>query len=142
MKILMNHLKDCLKLSLTLIALRSLLIKRYTKTVNNNNITNIQSWFTHLAYVYLKVAMGQGQAEIAMQLLKDCSRDGDWLCLKNLHLVTAWLPALEKELNTMQAHDSFRLWLTAEAHPKFPTILLQSSLKITYEVMGLLNSWY
>ena len=40
--------------------------------------------------------MGQGQAEIAMQLLRDCARDGDWLCLKNLHLVTGWLPTLEK----------------------------------------------
>lgn len=44
----------------------------------------------------LKVAMGQGQSEIAMKLLTDCARDGDWLCLKNLHLVTAWLPKLEK----------------------------------------------
>ena len=43
-----------------------------------------------------KVAMGQGQSEIAMKLLTDCARDGDWLCLKNLHLVTAWLPKLEK----------------------------------------------
>ena len=83
---------------------------------------------------YHQVAMGQGQAEIAMQLLRDCSRDGEWLCLKNLHLVTAWLPTLEKELNTLKPHDGFRLWLTAEMHPKFPTILLQSSLKITYEV--------
>ena len=62
---------------------------------------------------------------------------GDWLCLKNLHLVTAWLPSLEKELNSLQPHNNFRLWLTAEVHPKFPTILLQSSLKITYEVSAL-----
>lgn len=27
----------------------------------------------------------------------------------------------------------FRLWLTSEPHGKFPSILLQSSLKITYE---------
>jgi dynein heavy chain 2, cytosolic len=27
----------------------------------------------------------------------------------------------------------FRLWLTSEPHTKFPSILLQSSLKITYE---------
>jgi len=40
--------------------------------------------------------MGQGQAEIAMKLLSDSSKNGDWLCLKNLHLVTAWLPKLEK----------------------------------------------
>ena len=40
--------------------------------------------------------MGQGQAEIAIQLLRDCARNGEWLCLKNLHLVTSWLPTLEK----------------------------------------------
>ncbi|XP_070553238.1 cytoplasmic dynein 2 heavy chain 1-like isoform X2 [Ptychodera flava] len=82
---------------------------------------------------YHQVAMGQGQADIAMQLLHECSRNGDWLCLKNLHLVTAWLPMLEKELNSLEPHQDFRLWLTAEVHPKFPTILLQSSLKVTYE---------
>ncbi|XP_025088458.1 cytoplasmic dynein 2 heavy chain 1-like isoform X3 [Pomacea canaliculata] len=82
---------------------------------------------------YHQVAMGQGQAEIAMQLVRECANNGDWLCLKNLHLVTAWLPALEKEINSMKPHKDFRLWMTAEVHPKFPTILLQSSLKITYE---------
>jgi dynein heavy chain 2 len=30
-------------------------------------------------------------------------------------------------------HKNFRLWLTSEPHVKFPSILLQSSLKITYE---------
>ena len=45
-----------------------------------------------------QVAMGQGQAEIAMQLLHECATSGEWLCLKNLHLVTAWLPTLEKVL--------------------------------------------
>jgi len=43
-----------------------------------------------------QVAMGQGQAEVAMQLLQECATNGEWLCLKNLHLVTAWLPTLEK----------------------------------------------
>ncbi|XP_071126281.1 cytoplasmic dynein 2 heavy chain 1-like isoform X2 [Mytilus edulis] len=82
---------------------------------------------------YHQVAMGQGQADIAMQLLRECSQNGEWLCLKNLHLVTAWLPQLEKEINTLKQHEDFRLWMTAEVHPKFPTILLQSSLKVTYE---------
>ncbi len=42
--------------------------------------------------------------------------------------------SLLQELNSLKCHDNFRLWLTAEVHPKFPTILLQSSLKLTYEV--------
>jgi dynein heavy chain 2 len=83
-----------------------------------------------------EVAMGQGQMEIAIELLRKCSVNGDWLCLKNLHLVVAWLPALEKELNLMKPNERFRLWMTTETHSSFPTILLQNSLKITYEVQG------
>jgi dynein heavy chain 2 len=43
-----------------------------------------------------EVAMGQGQMEIALELLRKCAMSGEWLCLKNLHLVVAWLPVLEK----------------------------------------------
>ncbi|XP_053164065.1 cytoplasmic dynein 2 heavy chain 1 isoform X1 [Hemicordylus capensis] len=82
---------------------------------------------------YHQVAMGQGQADLAIQTVKECARNGEWLCLKNLHLVVSWLPILEKELNNLQPQPGFRLWLTAEVHPKFSPILLQSSLKITYE---------
>ncbi|KAM3616882.1 uncharacterized protein V6R79_025341 [Siganus canaliculatus] len=82
---------------------------------------------------YHEISMGQGQADVALATLRECSRNGEWLCLKNLHLVTTWLPSLEKELNVLHPKAGFRLWLTAEVHPRFPPILLQSSLKITYE---------
>ncbi|KAA8593993.1 hypothetical protein FQN60_004827, partial [Etheostoma spectabile] len=72
---------------------------------------------------YHEISMGQGQADVALATLRECSRNGDWLCLKNLHL----------ELNVLHPKADFRLWLTAEVHPRFPPILLQSSLKITYE---------
>jgi dynein heavy chain 2 len=79
------------------------------------------------------MAMGGGQNDTALQLLRDSAHKGDWVCLKNLHLVTSWLPTLEKELKVLKPHAHFRLWLTTEAHSKFPSILLQSSLKITFE---------
>ena len=85
------------------------------------------------AECFQQVAMGQGQADIALQALRRCAHTGGWLCLKNLHLVTPWLPTLEKELNALEPHKSFRLWLTTESHPKFPPVLLRSSLKVTYE---------
>ena len=34
--------------------------------------------------------------------------NGGWLCLKNLHLVVAWLPTLEKELSSLKPHPNFR----------------------------------
>ena len=36
-------------------------------------------------------------------------------------------------INSIEPSDGFRLWMTAEPHVKFPTILLQSSLKVTFE---------
>jgi dynein heavy chain 2 len=53
--------------------------------------------------------------------------------LKNVHLAISWLPTLEKELNTLKFHENFRLWLTSEPHTKFSSILLKSSLKVTFE---------
>lgn len=40
--------------------------------------------------------MGQGQMEIALEILKKSIINGDWVCLKNIHLVVSWLPLLEK----------------------------------------------
>jgi dynein heavy chain 2 len=77
--------------------------------------------------------MGGGQNEIAIETIKQAAQKGEWVCLKNLHLVTPWLPVLEKEFKMLKLHNRFRLWLTSEPHQKFPSILLQSSLKITYE---------
>ena len=82
---------------------------------------------------YVQVAMGQGQSQYALQQLRECAVKGMWLCLKNLHLVIAWAPVLEKEINALKPHQNFRLWLTAEPHLKFPLVLLESSLKVTYE---------
>lgn len=80
-----------------------------------------------------EIAMGGGQNDAAVDLVKSAAVKGEWVALKNLHLVTSWLPTLEKELKTISCDKKFRLWLTTEPHTKFPSILLQSSLKISYE---------
>ena len=67
---------------------------------------------------YKQLAMGQGQAEIALQLLQQGAQEGNWVCLQNVHLVVAWLPVLEKELHNLEPQPGFRLWLTTEPHPK------------------------
>ncbi len=53
--------------------------------------------------------------------------------LKNLHLMTFWIPTLEKELSALTPAEGFRLWLTAEPHPRFSPTLAESCLKVTYE---------
>jgi len=77
--------------------------------------------------------MGQGQFDIAISKLRSCAEEGSWLFLQNIHLVISWLPVLEKEISTLTPHKNFRLWLTSEAHLKFPSSILQCSLKITIE---------
>lgn len=37
-------------------------------------------------------------------MLKDAALKGEWLCLKNVHLVNSWLPVLEKELKSIEYH--------------------------------------
>jgi dynein heavy chain 2 len=82
---------------------------------------------------YEELAMGGGQQDVAISMLSRAAASGTWLCLKNLHLVVAWLPTLEKHLSSIQPHPDFRLWLTSEAHPQFPSILIQESLKASFE---------
>lgn len=53
-------------------------------------------------FFLFQIAMGQGQADLAIHTLKECARNGEWLCLKNLHLVIPWLPVLEKVIVARQ----------------------------------------
>ena len=74
--------------------------------------------------------MGGGQQEEALRLLRQCATNGEWLFLKNLHLVIPWVATLQKELNVLRPHADFRLWLTSEPHDEFPSIMLATSLKV------------
>lgn len=101
--------------------------------------------------VYREVAMGQGQLEAALSEITTAAQSGGWVCLKNLHLVTHWLPVLEKHINSLiridtdneveatenerGPHPNFRLWLTTEPHINFPATMLRSCLKVAYEVI-------
>lgn len=76
-----------------------------------------------------------------MKMLKQAMEKGSWLYLKNIHLVISFLPALEKELKTSKLHPNFRLWLTTEAHPDFPSVLLKTCFNVAYETPpGVKNS--
>lgn len=83
---------------------------------------------------FKELSMGGGQNDLALDMLRDAAKKGQWLCLKNLHLVVSFLSTLEKEFKGLtDSHDRFRLFLTTEPHAHFPSILLENCFKISYE---------
>lgn len=67
--------------------------------------------------------------------MKVGARDGNWVCLKNLHLSVTFLPTLERELDKLydDCHDSFRLWLTTEKRNSISRDLINRSFKVIYD---------
>ncbi|XP_068162278.1 dynein axonemal heavy chain 10 [Antennarius striatus] len=80
------------------------------------------------------LAMGQGQEEVALQLLEKAASNGHWLMLENCHLLVKWLKDLEKTLeNITKPNPNFRLWITTNPIKDFPIGILQKSLKVVTE---------
>lgn len=80
------------------------------------------------------VAMGSQEGyTLADQAIAAASRQGTWVLLKNVHLAPTWLGQLEKKLQTLNPHRSFRLFLTMEANPSIPVNILRQSRLIMNE---------
>jgi dynein heavy chain len=82
------------------------------------------------------LSLGQGQGDIAKELIKTGRRNGDWVCLQNCHLAISWMTELERiQENQVFAdtHADYRLWLTSMPTSKFPVPVLQSGIKLTNE---------
>jgi dynein heavy chain len=48
-------------------------------------------------YNRLKIlSLGQGQGDIAKEMIKTGRRNGDWVCLCNCHLAISWMTELER----------------------------------------------
>ncbi|KAK9886617.1 hypothetical protein WA026_017539 [Henosepilachna vigintioctopunctata] len=96
--------------------------------------------FTHRKGNFHSVSLGQGQEIVAETSLDLASAAGHWVILENIHLVTRWLPVLEKKMEQIseKSHEDFRLFLSAEpsADPLasvIPQGILETCIKITNE---------
>ncbi|XP_008181522.3 dynein heavy chain 2, axonemal [Acyrthosiphon pisum] len=97
---------------------------------------------THLIKNYNKkekfqsLSLGNGQESIATNLIKTAQKEGQWIFLSNCHLLSTWMPQLDKIIEIMQdgnTHPDFKLWLSSKPHPKFPITLLQTAIKVSSE---------
>jgi len=82
------------------------------------------------------VAIAIGSAEgftQAEKTINASSKTGRWVLLKNVHLAIAWLVQLEKKLHSLQAHPSFRLFLSMEISVKIPSNLLRLGRCFVFE---------
>jgi len=91
---------------------------------------------------FINISMGQGQEPVAEAALDRCMKDGGWVFLQNIHLMSGWVKALERKLEGSQDPDTnkdFRCYLSAEPPPgtgllqTIPEAILQNSIKISNE---------
>lgn len=82
------------------------------------------------------VSLGQGQAEIAKNKIKEGQEQQQWVVLQNCHLSPSFMPTLDGIIEKLQEQDrftKFRLWLTSMPSNKFPVTILQGGVKATIE---------
>ena len=81
------------------------------------------------------IAMGSAEGfDEADKAIRNATKSGGWVLLKNVHLSPSWLTQLEKKLHTISSpHPNFRLFLTTEINPKIPVNLLRIARKFVFE---------
>ena len=88
--------------------------------------------------LFANISMGQGQESRADESIVRLSKIGGWVLLQNVHLMQSWLPLLDEKLETLTAHENFRVFLSAEPPPlpyikNIPEGLLQSCICVSNE---------
>ncbi|KKA28538.1 hypothetical protein TD95_002241 [Thielaviopsis punctulata] len=80
------------------------------------------------------IAMGSNEGlASADKAIAGAAQTGSWVLVKNVHLAPTWLQSLEKRMESLNPHASFRLFLSMEASPKIPVNLLRASRVLMYE---------
>ena len=88
----------------------------------NKNLTSIAiGMILSIVFRFIEGVLCLGSTEgfsLAEHAINRASKQGNWVLLKNIHLAPQWLKELEKKLHELKSHESFRLFLSTEIHPK------------------------
>lgn len=87
---------------------------------------------------FFQMALGQGMEELAKRRIDEGFKEGHWVMLQNIHLMSRWLKELEKILDNMLSeagggNTQFRLFLSAEPQELVPIGILDRSIKLVQE---------
>ncbi len=89
---------------------------------------------------FMNISMGQGQEPVAENIVTRFAKEGGWVMLQNCHLMSSWVPRLERLLEVVSedAHENFRCFISAEPPPiaswqNMPESLMQSCIKVANE---------
>jgi dynein heavy chain len=89
---------------------------------------------------FVNISMGQGQEGLAEATVTKFAKEGGWVMLQNCHLMSSWVPKLERLLEVVSedAHEDFRCFISAEPPPmasmkNMPESLMQSCIKVANE---------
>ncbi|XP_077985364.1 dynein axonemal heavy chain 8-like [Glandiceps talaboti] len=103
-------------------------------SMGSDPTNNIEGLAKKLRLDCRAISMGQGQEVHARRLVAQSMAGGGWVLLQNCHLGLDFMDELLETVTTHEpVNESFRVWITTEAHPQFPISLLQSSIKFTNE---------
>lgn len=66
---------------------------------------------------FINISMGQGQEEIALKVLSEASKNGNWAMFQNVHLMQTWMKSFERSLEICiedGVHENFRVFISSE----------------------------
>ncbi|XP_002132927.3 cytoplasmic dynein 2 heavy chain 1 [Drosophila pseudoobscura] len=96
----------------------------------NDPTTELKKWGSQK---YQEMAIGKGSERRVVSAMREAAAQGQWLCVKNVHLVPEWLGQMERELSEMPKAKEFRLWLLCESTKGFSESTIYKCLKVRYE---------
>ena len=90
---------------------------------------------------FTNISMGQGQEKKAINALQNAAKNGDWIMVQNVHLMTDWMKEFERELEIAVDNDcnpGFRCFISSEPPPLpdmeiIPESILQNAIKVSNE---------